>query len=351
MSIIVAQDIGYGHTKWVTNIQGEIKRGMFPSVAPITTRERSPEVNGMSDLRTVTGCVGDNNYVVGRDAYLEADSNYARPRLGDYSTSDRYQALMLGSLALYGERDIDHLVIGLPLTTLATYHATIQKRYLGEHLIGASYAKRKTTVNVRNVIVSSQPAGAMIQAVSLNPQLRKSTNMVIDTGYFTMDFLMCEGLRPFYARSGAIQGGMSAYYDHLALLVGNKLAEAGMPTHRVVDHFRLEEALCEAEEVNPVYSLRIGSKAVDITDCVIKARSKLNEYLDRMVTILGDSSLGRISTMVLAGGGAHLMLPAVRERLGDMHDYVTLSNSQFAIANGYAQLGVAAAKRAVMPIE
>lgn len=347
MTVIVGLDIGYGHTKWVTNNNGDVKRGIFPSIAPITSRERTVEGAGMSNLRTVTVRVGENNFIVGRDAYMEVDANCERPRLTDYSATESYHALMLGALSLCGEREIDHLVLGLPLTTLNTYHAAVQQRYMGEHSIGASYAKRKVEVNVKNVIVSSQPAGAMLQAVSMNSELRKTTNLVIDMGYFTMDFLMCEGLRPFYARSAAVQGGMSAYYDHLASLVSDKLADEGMKTYSAVDHFRLEEALSNADERNPTYDLKIGNKVVDISECVLRARTKLSEYVTRMMTTLGEGSLGRIQTVVLAGGGANMILPVVRERLGDMHEYVTLTNSQFSIANGYAHLGVAVARRAV----
>jgi plasmid segregation protein ParM len=352
MAEIVAIDLGYGHTKTVAMLPGgEVKRLMFPSVAPITTRERTAEATGMTGLRTVTVNVGANNYVVGRDAYLEADANYSRSRLADYSQTDGYHALMLGALSLSGARDIDQLVIGLPLSTLSAYHSFLQEKYVGEHTIGASYAKRKVEVTVKNVHVSSQPAGAMVHAVSLNPGLRKSTNLVIDMGYFTMDFLMCEGLRPFYARSGAVQGGMSAYYDHLSALVAEKLTSESLPNHNGVDHFRLEEALkCEdqADGKPAIYSLRVGKRVLDITDCVLRASAKLTEFLDRMVTTLGGGSLDLISSVVLAGGGAKLLLPAIRERLGDVHEFVTLENSQFAIANGYAQFGVAAAKRSTV---
>lgn len=175
MANILGIDVGYGHTKWVAMLDGgEVKRGMFPSVAPITTRERTVESNGMSGLRTVTVKVGNHNYVVGRDAYHETDAYYARSLLADYSKSDGYHALMLGALSISGLREIDQLIIGLPLTTLSSYHAELSEKYLGEHLIGASYAKRKVKVNVRNVNVTLQPAGGMLHAVSMNPELRKS---------------------------------------------------------------------------------------------------------------------------------------------------------------------------------
>ena len=352
MANILGIDVGYGHTKWVAMLDGgEVKRGMFPSVAPITTRERTVESNGMSGLRTVTVKVGNHNYVVGRDAYHETDAYYARSLLADYSKSDGYHALMLGALSISGLREIDQLIIGLPLTTLSAYHAELSEKYLGEHLIGASYAKRKVEVNVRNVNVTSQPAGAMLHAVSMNPELRKSKNLVIDIGYFTMDFLMCEGLRPFYKRSGAINGGMSAFYDHLSALVSDKIKSEGLPSHGAVDHFRLEEALAATEpgDAKP-FAVQIGKRTLDISDCVSLARPKLNEYLGRMISTLGVESLGSISKVVIAGGGARMLLPAVQEQLGDSLEVVNLSNSQFAIANGYANLGAANAKRAAQAV-
>ena len=56
---ILGIDVGYDRTKWVAMLDsGEVKRGMFPSVASITTRQRTVESNGMSGLRTVTVKVG-----------------------------------------------------------------------------------------------------------------------------------------------------------------------------------------------------------------------------------------------------------------------------------------------------
>lgn len=355
MKEIVAIDLGYGHTKVASQGRdGEIKRFMFPSVAPITTRERTAESNGMGALRTVTVSVGSNNYVIGKDAYLEADSNYSRSRLEEYSQTDGYHALMLGALALSGLREIDQLVIGLPLTTLDTYHSAMNSKYLGEHSIGATYARRKVELAVRNVLVTSQPAGAMISAVAAQPGLKKTTNLVIDMGYFTMDFLMCEGLRPYYKRSGAVQGGMSGYYDHLNGMLADKISNEGLSAQGTVDHFRLEEALSngvQGEDGRTAYSLRIGRLELDITDCVDRAATRLSEYLDRMMTTLGGgSSMGIISSVVLAGGGARMILPAVKERFGKTHDIVMQDSSQYAIANGFLHFGIASAKRAAAQV-
>lgn len=349
MSNVLAIDVGYGHVKWVAiGPSGETKRGIFPSVAPITTRERTVETSGLAGHRTVTVNVGEHNYVVGRDAYLEADAHFSRPRLSDYSQTDGYRALMLGAMVFSGMREIDQLVVGLPLTTLTTYHAQLQEQYTGEHTIGASYAKRKVDVNVGNVTVTSQPAGAMLHAAAIDPSLRKKTNLVIDMGYFTMDFLMCDGLRPYYARSGAIQGGMSGYYDHLGGMVVDQLAKAGVGKKSGVDHFRLEKALTEvdlSDAAYPIYQLMTGNQSVDITESVTKAKTKLNDYLDRMITGLAADSLEVVNSIVLAGGGGGFIGGAIKTRLGNTHQFVELSNGQFAIAQGYAALGIAAAKR------
>ena len=350
MANVLGIDVGYGHTKWVATSSdgGDTKKGIFPSVAPVTLKERTAEAAGMSGLRTVTVRVGDQNYVVGRDAYHETEAYFARSLLPDYSKTDGYHALMLGALSLSGLREIDQLVIGLPLTTLATHHAALSEKYLGEHAIGASYARRKVDVLVRHVNVTSQPAGAMLHAVAVKPELRKSKNLVIDIGYFTMDFLMCEGLRPFYKRSGAIHGGMSAFYDRLSSVVADKFKTDGIPNHGSIDHFRLEEALAQSQSdgMGSRFSIQAGKREVDITDCVAIARPKLTEHLDRMVSTLGSESLGVISTIVLAGGGAKVMLPSVQAMLGDSFEITTLPNSQFAIASGYAQLGQASVRRA-----
>jgi hypothetical protein len=203
MKNILAIDVGYGHVKWVGITEsGETKKGMFPSVAAITTRDRSGESNGMSNLRTVTVNVGEHNYVVGRDAYLETDAHFSRSRLNDYCQTPGYKALMLGAMVISGMREIDQLVVGLPMTTMSTYHEALRDQYKGEHVIGAANAKRKNLVAVENVTVTSQPAGAILHAASVNESLRKKTSLVIDVGYFTVDYLMCQGMRPVRYRAG-----------------------------------------------------------------------------------------------------------------------------------------------------
>lgn len=336
-------DVGYGHTKWVSiSEEGEIKRGSFLSVAPLTTKERCSDLTGMSSLKAVTVAVDGNNYVVGKDARLEADSNYSRSRLANYSQTPGYHALMLGAMSICGLREIDQLVIGLPLSTASTYGSALVQKYRCEHLIGSTHAKRKIEVNVKNVTVNSQPAGAMIYAVSLNPELRKSTNLVIDIGYFTMDFLICEGMKPSYARSGAVQGGMSSYYDHLESLVVEKLIAAGLPSANGVDHFRLEQTIsgpAKGDDGVLVYNLQVGNKVLDVSECVQRAQSKLVEYIDRMMTAVGGKTFGSIKNVLLAGGGAQLLKPVVEKMMGDTHNYYTMENAQFAVANGYAQFG------------
>jgi plasmid segregation protein ParM len=287
--------------------------------------------------------------VVGRDAYLETLANYERTRLTHYSQTDGYRALTLGAISISGLREIDQLVIGLPISTLATYHAQMAKQYVGEHLIGAIGAKRKVAAAVSNVTVISQPAGAMLDAVNQNPALRKSTNLVIDMGYYTMDFLICKGLKPFYPRSGAVEGGMSGYYDHLAELVQQKITGTGMAAANRIDHFRLENAISAPQllaDGSATYQFQVGRKMVDITEGVLLAQSRLVEYLDRMITTLGGSTFGTITAVILAGGGARLLLPVIEKLIGDDHEYVVLKDSQYAIANGYAHLAWNLSKRA-----
>lgn len=190
----------------------------------------------------------------------------------------------------------------------------------------------------------------MLEAVFQNPGLRKSTNLVIDMGYYTMDFLICNGLKPFYPRSGAVEGGMSGYYDHLAELVQREMTGTGMAALHKIDHFRLENAISAPQflaDGKPSYQLQVGRKMMDITQCVEVAQSRLLEYLDRMITTLGSSTFGAISAVILAGGGAALLRPVIESLIGDDHEYLVLKDAQHAIANGYAQLALNLSRRAV----
>lgn len=349
MSNVLAIDVGYGHVKWVAiNEDGTTRRGMFPSVAAITSRDRSAESNGMSNLRTVTVNVGEHNYVVGRDAYLETDAHFSRSRLSDYCKTDGYKALMLGAMVISGMREVEQLVIGLPLTTMAQYHEGLKEQYRGEHVIGAAGAKRKSAISVENVTVTSQPAGAILHAATIDGSLRKKNSLVVDVGYFTVDYLMCQGMRPYYARSGAVEGGMGSYFDQLGGTVVEQLSKAGYGRKSGIDHFLLEKSLTEAvmdQNGNLKYELMVGNQTVDITESVEKSKVKLKSYIDRIVTGMGSSSLNVVNSVVLAGGGGSFLKEQLMDRIGNDYEYVDLSQGQFAIAQGYAALGVSAAKR------
>lgn len=58
------------------------------------------------------------------------------------------------------------------------------------------------------------------------------------------------------------------------------------------------------------------------------------------------NSLETVNSIVLAGGGGAFLLEGLKKRIGNGHEFVQLAQSQFAIAQGYAELGIAAAKRA-----
>jgi plasmid segregation protein ParM len=349
MGNVLGIDVGYGHVKWVSvNTDGETKKGMFPSVAAITTRDRTSESAGMSNLRTVTVNVGEHNYVVGRDAHLEADAHFSRTRLNDYSQTEGYKALMFGAMVISGMREIDQLVIGLPMTTMASYHEVLKEQYRGEHFIGAANAKRKNAISVNNVTVTSQPAGAILHAATVNESLRKKTSLVIDVGYFTVDYLMCQGLRPYYARSGAVEGGMSSYYDHLGAAVVEQLSKSGFGKKSGIDHFLLERSLTEGvvgDGGQMKYTLMLGNREVDISESVERSKVKLNGYIDRIVTGMGSNSLDMVNSIILAGGGGTFLKRELEDRVGESHELVALSQGQFAIAQGYAALGASAAKR------
>ncbi len=141
---------------------------------------------------------------------------------------------------------------------------------------------------------------------------------------------------------------MSSYYDDLGGAVVEQMAKDGFGKKTVVNHFLLEKALTEGvrlEDGRMQYTLMVGNRTLDISSSVVKSKIKIAGYLDRIVTGMGSSSFDMINSIILAGGGGAFLKQELLERLGNNHELIELNQGQFAIAQGYAALGVVSASK------
>jgi plasmid segregation protein ParM len=204
--VIRALDLGSGWTKASRAVDGKLEFFSFPSLAPRHTgRDLSGSVLSKRDTVVVT--VEGTKYEVGPDAGDLETVDSTRNLNDQYIHSDQYRAVMFGALHYMGEKTIDLLVIGLPLTTIHRAEE-LRKLTVGTHKITDT-----ETVEVKDVLILNQPLGGMYYCLSQSSRpefefLREETTVVVDTGYLTFDFITLNGEKVIESRSDAHPGGV-----------------------------------------------------------------------------------------------------------------------------------------------
>lgn len=340
--IIAAIDLGYGYTKYALRTAGAIVEDSFPSFAPTASGTQALGSNGaLSKLRVVPVEVNGKKYLVGLDSVMASDGRLERHRDPAYCTTDAYHALTLAALSYMRQPLVDVLVLGLPLSTLGTYREYLEKKYTGRHVIPSSHTlgieSGPTSVEVKRVLVVPQPAGALIALSHDRDELKATTNLVIDLGYYTMDFLCTSGLRPLPARSGAVEGGMAGFYDelHAAASLDYAKANPDLPGEFRMPHHSYELAL-QRDRI-----LRTSAGPLDLNKAVGAASLKIDQYLDTVAAKVGNTD--DIINVVLAGGGAELLAPRFKVRFPRMRNLFVASRPQFAIVQGFLAAGLTVA--------
>jgi urease beta subunit len=176
-----AVDVGYYNVKYtlgrkVLGDSSTIATGIFPSLVP---RLANNLVMHSPGTIQADGCVVEIEgvrYFVGNGAVFNSSGMESRPVLEDYSSTDKYLALLRGAfhyMALdaqaQDEMVIEQLVLGLPLNTFHKYKDGLVARAQGDHLIGVPGSVgpigfRRVTVERVQVVV--QPQGAPLQITS-----------------------------------------------------------------------------------------------------------------------------------------------------------------------------------------
>jgi len=101
--IVRALDVGFGHTKFVSGMDGsEVRCAHFPSVAYPTESDETTDPMG-GRRKTVGIPIDGLIYEVGPDVYLAADIFNAKQMHERYSETPEYLAMLRGALHLDGK--------------------------------------------------------------------------------------------------------------------------------------------------------------------------------------------------------------------------------------------------------
>ena len=334
--VVRSVDVGYGNVKFVTGHQRgqEVICSLFPSVAPQASGAPDLGAGVLQKFNTVVVEVNGVKFEVGKDAEHVQDASFGRVLDRAYPTTDTYMALLRGALYYMGEPEIESLVLGLPVNTLDDFKAHLEKAVPGVHAVPNirrnvdAKADPVLKVNVKSVRVFPQPLGAFFDHAirkQLFNQMKAQTNLIVDVGYFTVDWLMTHGLKTIKPRSGAHSGGMSAILAAIGEAMGRDHKT------QITSHHRLDEAIRGGSN-----KLRIFGKEEDISRYMPIGKAKAREFLSIMVNKVGDGA--DIDNIILSGGGSSFFLDLMQERF-PKHEIVIAKDPVFANVRGFQLAG------------
>ena len=321
-TIVRALDVGYGNTKYSTvSATGKISFKAFRSLAP-TAVTTDISAGAMRKRDTVRVSIDDACYEVGPDAELVTDARYAHVDDPDYVERPEYRALCRGTLAYMRAPRIDVLVVGLPVSRVASRAAELRTELTGRHKFDDG-----TSIEVKKVIVIAQPiGGALYTALTSGryDRFREQTTLTIDIGAGTSDALVCRGLQAFPKRCETHSGGMNAAIRELADTISDVHRTKCSPS-------MLDKALRSG-------TLTINGKKVSVSPMLALAYPVIDLAINALMARVG--AVTDIDRIVLIGGGAPFFEPRVRHRFPD-HEVSVCNAGIFANVRGFQAAGEA----------
>ncbi len=334
--IVRSVDVGYGNTKFTMSpvSNQEIECKMFPSLAPQTSTTGDLGAGMLTRRDTVQVSFNGVNYEVGPDAEL-AQSGIARNRhlMADYCLSNAYMALLKGALFYMNEPVIDLLVLGLPVSTYGQLKDELTQRSVGIHECGTK------KITVKHVRVYPQPLGGFFDysvRSRLFQQMSQETNLLIDPGFYTIDWLMTQGLKTIDARSGAANdGGMGSILRAISKEIAKDFD---------VDETELGEVAKIDAAIRGVKPLRLFGEIVDMKKYMPIGLSKAEEAINQMLHTIG--SKANIGNIVLVGGGNHFYRDLLQKSFS-RHKIAVAYEPLFANVRGFQIIGEQRVKQIV----
>lgn len=320
--VVRAVDVGYGYVKYVNLVDGRrIHCNSFPSLAPTASRRDLAEALGKR-RNTVDIEVDGVAYEVGPDAALAVGAYVGRNLDDDFCLSPAYLALLRGALHYMRVDRLDLLVVGLPVSTFASKRAALKARLVGTHTIAGR------EVRVDDVLVLSQPHGALGAyglAHGMYRQVRDQTNLIIDCGSRTFDWLVAKGFHAVDSKSRAVNRGM---FDVLEAIAEQLERDLHVPFH---DYDKLDRAL------------RSGSPPT-----IMGRPMDLAPYLPAAATVAQDAvqelrrrvdSATDIDNIILGGGGAFFFRRFIQDAF-PRHHLHELPEPMYANVKGFQLYGM-----------
>ncbi|MGP1715676.1 MAG: PRTRC system protein D [Methylophilus sp.] len=331
-SVVRAIDVGFCNTKFtmVGNGGSGIGCDLFPSLTPIASGD-----SGLSDMmkkkRNVKVDVGGKQFEVGYDVESAIASNYGRTMDPSFCMTDNYMALVNGALYFMEQPEIDMLVLGLPVSAHKKYKEQLAKKMEGTHILPGR------EVVIKNCRVIAQPVGGFFQFGSQEGNLdkfQKETNLIIDVGFYTLDWFLCSSMRPVEPRCGAAEnGGMGSVVHAIASEISRKIGEK-------LDHniyHRIDNALRTESKVVKIFGVEYN-----LNDFMKVGQAAVMESVNKMINTVGNGS--DIDNIVLVGGGGWFFEEVLKSKF-PRHKISLVGESAFSNVIGFQMFGFETLKK------
>ena len=334
--VIRAIDVGYGNTKYVVDrptFKNSIECNIFPSLAPrcVNNSDISGAGGFLKKRDTWRVCVNGFDYEVGPDSVKAQFGNESGRMLKeDYCLSDNYKALVYGAIQQMKLPHIDILVLGLPMSTWREYKDRLADLMAGKHQIND-----ETTVTIDKVIVAPQPLGGFYDhglGIGQFRAMKEQMNLIVDPGFYTLDWVLADGVVPIDARSNAVNnGGMAEVIrevsEHIAKDFNTTVSQIGSAD-------RIDKALREKAPI------RLFGKEShrSIDEYLAIAKKRALDPLLKLVQNVG--AAGSIDNIILVGGGAHIYADLVSKEY-PQHRIQIAHDAVFSNVRGFQLIGEA----------
>lgn len=335
MSVVRSIDIGYGMTKYVlqSDKAGKYTCGSFPSLVALGMG-RQLGAGYFDERDTVVIEWRGQHYEVGPDVALVFRGHSTRVLDASYIRSDDYQILVRGALKKIGQSRVDLLVLGAPLLNFDSIAPVLESSFSGSIELG--HGER---MDVGRVVVLPQPVGGLAWAGSQSTGTKPTQEiterlLLIDIGYFTVDWLVAEGTRVLPERSGSYPGGMSALIRELANEISRQTGED-------ITTVSMWEKIDRHLYANDNFT--IYGRNYDLSQHAQAVKSTAYQSVAAIAQRIGDAK--DISKMLLVGGGAKRFAESLQALYPEMSVSI-VADAPFANAKGFQLIGEAMIKSA-----
>lgn len=245
----------------------------------------------------------------------------------NYSASPSYLALFYGALALTGESRFDKIVTGLPVTH---WQDESLRQDLIRKLEGTHEISPGSRVEVSVVEVIPQPLGAYLDQLWQSEQdaivLSEGRVLVVDPGFYSVDWIVIEGGALRKSGSGSSLDAMSVLIRESIVLIEKKLQGQVSPE-------AMEDALRRGRS-----EIFLFGEPVPIESYLQAAsRTVAHQVVERLRESLRREA-GSIDVVILAGGGAPYYRDAVIGAFGQSRVMMS-AHPERANARGFFYFG------------